>query len=133
MNEIKINTPGIKAQIYPYTATPEKIKLYDKIATQTYSLLSALSKELNFDISNFRVSFDGLYYGERDKGKTSLTIQIKDPRDTWKEPWTGNALIPQTVSGKGLALWTYSGDWYNKSESEVLSQLIPIIEEKDIE
>jgi hypothetical protein len=134
MNEIKINTPGIKAQIYPWQATPEKIELYNKIATQTYSLLVAISKELNLDISNFRASFDGLYYGvdERDRNKTDFTIQIKDPSDTWKEPWTGNALIPQTVSGEGLCLWTYSGDWYNKSESEVLSQLIPVIVDKGI-
>ena len=29
MNEIKINTPGIKAQIYPWQATPKKIELYN--------------------------------------------------------------------------------------------------------
>lgn len=132
MNEIKINTPGIKAQIYPWEASPEKKVLYDKIATQTYSLLVAISKELNLDTSNFRASFDGLYKGFEYENRTSLTIQIKDPSDTWKEPWTGNALIPQTVSGEGLALWTYSVDLYNKSTSQILSQLIPVIREKDI-
>ena len=133
-NEIKVNTPGIKAQVYPWQATPEKIELYNKIAAQTYALLSKLAQELNLDVSNFRASFDGLYYGldERDRNKTDLTIQIKDPNDTWKEPWTGNALIPQTVSGEGLCLWTYSGNYYNKNESEVLSQLIPIIVNKEI-
>jgi hypothetical protein len=137
INEIKINTPGIKAQIYSWEASPERKLLYDKIATQTYSLLSKLAQELNYDISNFRASFDGLYYGQAPDyyppNQTSLTIQIKPSDDTWKEPWTGNALIPQNVSGEALILRSYNNTTYDDSEGNpTLSQLLPVIEEKNL-
>ena len=46
------------------------------------------------------MSFDGLY---RDGGE-NLSIQIKLPDSTWKEPWSGNNLIIQTENNEGIVV-----------------------------
>lgn len=92
----------IKSQTYPFRSSPEKIELYDKIASELEKTLNSLSEVLNIPKSEFRLSLDQLWDDySRDKG---LSVQIKSSDTSWKEAWTGNNYILQSLSGEGVLI-----------------------------
>lgn len=96
----------IKSQTYPFRPSPEQVKLYDKIASELGKTINVLSEILSIPKSEFRLSLDGLWDGysrdnKRDKG---LTVQIKPSDTSWKEAWTGNNYILQSLSGEGVLI-----------------------------
>jgi len=92
---------------YPFQATPEEIALYDKIAGKLEGTISMVANKLGVPKSDIRISLDNLW-NKKNKNR-GMIIQVKADDTEWKEAWTGNALIMQTVNGEGVTISTYHG------------------------
>jgi hypothetical protein len=90
------------ADTYPFQASPEKIALYNKIANELEGTISMIANKLDIPKSDIRISLDSLWNEEyKNKG---MKVQVKADDTEWKEAWTGNALIMQTVNGEGVVI-----------------------------
>ena len=96
----------IKSEVYPYQASPEKIELYDRIASELQETITMVSNKLEIPKSNIRISLDYLYddlQGNKAK-KRGMFVQVKTDDSQWGEPWTGNALLLQTEDKEGIVI-----------------------------
>jgi hypothetical protein len=90
------------AEKYPFQASPEQKALYDEIANELEGTISMVANKLGIPKSDIRISLDNLW-DEKNKN-TGMIIQVKADDTEWKEAWTGNALIMQTVNGEGVTI-----------------------------
>jgi hypothetical protein len=95
------------SETYPFQASPEKKALYDKIANELEGTISMVANKLGVPKSDIRISLDSLW-DEKYKNK-GMIVQVKADDTEWKEAWTGNALIMQTVNGEGVTISSYHG------------------------
>ena len=107
------------SDVYPFQASPEKKALYDKIANELEKTVSMIANELGTSESNIRISLDYLYDDLKDNKakKKGMFIQVKTDDAQWKEAWTGNALIMQTVNNEGVTISSYRGIDINNNKN----------------
>jgi len=91
---------------YPFQADPEKISLYDRIASKLEGTISMVASKLEIPESDIRISLDYLWddlQGNKNK-KKGMFIQVKTDDAKWDKAWTGNALIMQTTNDEGIVI-----------------------------